>query len=103
MSDCKILTPEILATLSDDQIIEIRTQLETELKKRLTKRRSEAKRKIVELAQSHNIKLDELAGQEKIYQNPNNPWEKWNGKGRKPKWVKTALEEVKTLSDLEVT
>lgn len=98
------LTVENLATMTDEQLTELRSGIDAELKKRTAKQRQEAKRKIVELAQSHGIKLEELVGQEKIYRNPDNPWgETWNGKGRKPKWVITALESGKTLADLEAS
>lgn len=104
MAATQNLTVENLANLTDEQLTELRAGIDAELKKRTAKQRQEAKRKIVELAQSHGIKLEELAGQEKIYRNPDNPWgETWNGKGRKPKWVIAALESGKTLADLEAS
>lgn len=98
------LTAENLSNLSDEQLAGLRASIDAELKKRTAKQRQEAKRKIIELAQSHGIKLEELVGQEKVFRNPNNPWdEPWNGKGRKPKWVIAALKSGKTLADLEAT
>ncbi len=36
------------------------------------------------------------------YHNPDNPSETWTGRGRKPEWVKTALEAGKTLAEMEI-
>ena len=37
------------------------------------------------------------------YQNPDNPGEKWSGRGRKPKWVEEKLAQGRALSDLAVS
>ena len=92
-----------LQDMTDEQLKEQRQAIDAELQKRLAKQKSDAKRQIVELAKSHNINLGELVGKEKLYQNPENPWEKWSGKGRKPKWVTDALAAGKTLDDLAAT
>lgn len=89
-----------LQDMTDEQLKEQRQQIDAELQKRLAKQKSDAKRQIVELAKNHNINLGELAGKEKVYKNPENPWETWSGKGRKPKWVTDALAAGKTLDDL---
>lgn len=36
------------------------------------------------------------------YQNPNNPDEKWTGRGRKPVWVKTAEESGVSLTSMAI-
>lgn len=36
------------------------------------------------------------------YVNPNDPTQTWTGRGRKPGWVKAALESGKTMNDLEI-
>ena len=36
------------------------------------------------------------------YHNPDNPSDTWTGRGRKPMWVKTALEAGKKLAELEI-
>ena len=36
------------------------------------------------------------------YQNPDNPSEKWSGRGRKPKWVEEKLAQGRELSDLAI-
>lgn len=37
------------------------------------------------------------------FQNPENPEERWHGRGRRPEWVKVALAAGKTLDELRVT
>lgn len=86
--------------MTDDELKEQRQAIDAELQKRLAKQKTDAKRQIVELAKSHNINLGELAGKSKVYKNPENPWEEWSGRGRKPKWVTDALAAGKTLDDL---
>lgn len=48
-----------------------------------------------------NIKATRRSATPK-FANPNNPSEKWSGRGRQPKWVNAAIAEGKTLSDLEI-
>ena len=36
------------------------------------------------------------------YANPDNPSQTWTGRGRKPAWVKTALEAGKSIDDLTI-
>jgi DNA-binding protein H-NS len=36
------------------------------------------------------------------YQNPDNPSEKWSGRGRQPKWVQMALAHNRKLEDLAI-
>ena len=36
------------------------------------------------------------------FQNPDNPSEKWSGRGRKPKWVEEKLAQGRELSDLAI-
>lgn len=89
-----------LHDMSLEDLKELRQAVDEEIKKRATKEKAEAQRQIVEIAKSHNINLADLAGREKVYKNPSNPWETWSGKGRKPKWVTEALAAGKTLDDL---
>ncbi|HAZ7924890.1 TPA: H-NS histone family protein [Escherichia coli] len=35
--------------------------------------------------------------------NPDDQWETWNGRGRKPKWVKEWLAKGHSLEELEVS
>ena len=93
-------------TMSTEELQEARAVIDAELKKREAKTRAEAKRKILELAETNGIDLDVLAATAKgtkRYRNPDNQFETWSGKGRQPKWVKAHLAAGRALSDLEIT
>lgn len=36
------------------------------------------------------------------YENPDNPSQKWTGKGREPNWLKKLIEDGKSLEELEI-
>lgn len=36
------------------------------------------------------------------YANPDNPDQTWTGRGRRPEWIKTALEAGKSIDDLAI-
>lgn len=93
-------------TMSTEELQEARAVIDAELKKREAKTRAEAKRKILELAETNGIDLDVLAATAKgtkRYRNPDNQFETWSGKGRQPKWIKAHLAAGRALSDLEIT
>lgn len=88
--------------MSDDDLKELCAKINSELKKREAKQKTAARRRIVEIAKSHDIDLSELASQERQYRNPDDQWQTWNGKGRKPKWVKDWLDKGGSLDELEI-
>ncbi|MCZ2328775.1 H-NS histone family protein [Bartonella sp. F02] len=94
MSDLKNMNP--------DELREMRAKIDAELRKRQLKEKKEAQRKILEIANTHGIDIADLVGKERYYRNPDNQWELWNGRGRKPKWVKEWLENGYWLEELEV-
>lgn len=92
-----------LTTMTVEELIEFRRSIDAEIEGRLAKKREEAKRQIVEIARENFISsgdLEKMIASTKVYRNPDNPWETWGGKGRKPKWVKKALDAGKKLDDL---
>lgn len=93
-------------TMSTEELQEARAVIDAELKKREAKTRAEARKKIIELAESNEIDLEILAASakgHKRYRNPDNQFETWSGKGRQPRWVKEHLAAGRPLSDLEIT
>jgi DNA-binding protein H-NS len=92
-----------LKTLSLDQLRSLQNRIETEIRKREAKERLEARRQILEIAGKHEINLADLAHRERHYRNPDNPWQFWNGRGRKPKWVNAWLATGRKLEDLETS
>ncbi|WP_332065806.1 H-NS histone family protein [Bartonella sp. CB189] len=85
------------------ELQEMRAQIDVELKKRQAKEKQHARQKILEIANAHGIDIADLVSKERCYRNPNNQWELWNGRGRKPKWIKEWLESGYSLEELEVS
>ncbi|EBC1886529.1 H-NS histone family protein [Salmonella enterica] len=92
-----------LKSMSADELRALRAQIDAELKKREAREKQEARKKILEIANAHGINIAELATKERQYRNPDNQWETWNGRGRKPKWVKDWLAQGRPLDELEVS
>ncbi|ECT3230440.1 H-NS histone family protein [Salmonella enterica subsp. enterica serovar Heidelberg] len=92
-----------LKSMSSDDLRTLRSQIDAELKKREAREKQEARKKILEIANTHGINIADLAGKERQYRNPANQWETWNGRGRKPRWVKEWLEKGHSLEELEVS
>lgn len=89
--------------MSDEQLKEARAKLDEELKRRAAVKRAEARRKILELAAEHGIDAAELISkgdQKGAYCNPDNPWQTWSGRGRKPGWVQKWLDAGNSLDKL---
>lgn len=107
-----------MSTLDYDQfdratLLKIMDEIPVELKKRDKVMRQELKSKMQKLAEEAGYSLDEIlaGGKAKTptkkaapkYENPDDPSTTWTGRGRKPLWVVAALEEGKTLEDLEIS
>ncbi|WP_019222920.1 H-NS family nucleoid-associated regulatory protein [Bartonella rattaustraliani] len=92
-----------LKNMNLDELQEMRIQIDAELRKRQEREKQDARRKILEIANTYGIDIADLVSKERHYRNPNDPWELWNGRGRRPKWIKEWLENGYTLEELEVT
>lgn len=103
MNDRKDISPDTLKAMSPDELRELKSLIDAELKKREAKEKQEARRRILEIANTHGINIADLASKEHQYRNPDNQWEVWNGRGRKPRWVKEWLAKGKKLEELEVS
>lgn len=96
-----------LQNATTDSLKEWRQAIDSELRKRESRERAEARKKIKELAEAHGIDLASLApaGNGKPapkYRNPNDQFKTWSGVGRKPKWVEQWLAAGKPLEDLAI-
>jgi DNA-binding protein H-NS len=89
-----------LRTLSIADLRRLQSRIEAELKRREARERLSAQRKILAIASRHEINLADLAHTERQYRNPDNQWQFWNGRGRKPKWVQRWLANGGHLEDL---
>lgn len=75
---------------------------------------SKALKEVHDVAKSHGLTLEDViahfSGSKKKaktkavakYRNPENPTQTWSGRGRKPNWVNEALQNGKSIDDLEI-
>lgn len=94
-------SPHDFAKLSDEELQELRTHIEAEIRKRESRQKREARKQIIELAVQHGIDLGSLADNSVKYRDPDNQFNTWSGRGRKPEWVRQALEKGLKLDDLK--
>ncbi|MDD2859586.1 MAG: H-NS histone family protein [Acidiphilium sp.] len=94
--------------MTDEELAELRQRIDAEGRKREAKRRRETKKQIVDLARREGIDLASLASsagqttEQTKYRDPENQFNVWSGRGRKPEWVKQALARGLKLDDLKV-
>jgi len=81
------LKPFDFSLFSDNQLIDLESQVRAEIKRRR------------ELARSYR-ELSEKGGP--VYRNPSNSAETWSGRGRQPKWVREALARGARFEDLAI-
>lgn len=91
-----------LKKMATDELKSLQKKITMELQRREKDARNAAKRKIFEIANSHNIDLNTLRIKDKQYRSPDDQWKVWNGKGRKPKWIVEWMAKHGSLEDLEV-
>jgi DNA-binding protein H-NS len=82
----------------------------------INNKKEERKRELLEemekIAEREGLTLKEVmrAGQKRKrrqppkqkYRNPDKPSQTWSGRGKKPAWVEKALEQGKSLKDLQI-
>ncbi len=75
------------------------------------RQREEARALLEKQAREMGFKLEELAvpasrrkgrASPARYRHPENPTLTWTGRGRRPNWITAALEEGRTLEDMQV-
>lgn len=98
---------EIVSNLSYDELQEVVKLANASIKKLEKNRKKEGLAKIQSLMAEYDLCTDDLSGKatKKVaakYRNPENEAEEWTGRGRKPVWVLEALDNGKTLEDLEI-
>lgn len=99
-------------TFTFQELLQLKVELEVELKKREQEEKAAARKKILEIARTFNFDLDELFTAPKVgagaprrvvepkYFNPKDPEQTWTGRGRSPVWVQDFLTTGGTLEDL---
>ncbi|TDR77878.1 H-NS family nucleoid-associated regulatory protein [Paludibacterium purpuratum] len=91
-------------------LLNLKAQVETEIKAREHEEKAKAKKQIMELAKAHGLTIEEVLGKsggvrkpvEAKYRHPQHPEMTWTGRGRKPVWVQELLSAGKTLQDLAI-
>lgn len=101
-----------LATLSYTELLALRTQVEAKLKERDAEEKAAAKRQILEIAKASGLSLEDILGKSAggatrkpvaaKYQHPSDPSLTWTGRGRKPMWVQTMLDEGHSLDSMAI-
>lgn len=95
-----------------EQLKELRAEIDKAIAGFDDRKRKAALAEIAEAARRHGFNLTDLVGrsgnrQKKAdraarYANPANRDETWSGLGRRPQWVKAALDAGQSLDDLAV-
>lgn len=101
-----------LNDMTIEQLRELRKNVDQAITSYETRTRQAALNAVEEVAREHGFKLAELVGGTKAghkragaaadirYANPDNPDETWSGRGRRPAWIKAALDAGRSLDDL---
>ncbi|WP_305038198.1 H-NS histone family protein [Caballeronia sp. TF1N1] len=95
-----------IETMSDEQLTQMRELVETETRKRASRRARDARKQIVELAHQHNIDLSTLAGKAEEgpkYRDPANQFNTWSGRGRKPDWLRKYVAEGRDIEEFRIS
>lgn len=100
-----------LTELSLKELKKLQKDVETAVENYSERKRQEALAELEAVAREKGFTLAELTGTSAKkkskpivakYVNPNDPSQKWSGRGRKPRWVTELLGAGKKLSDFEI-
>lgn len=98
-----------ISNLTPAQLEELMQQAATRKAEIAKQHREDARKALIQHAKDLGYTIDELfniAGSKKRggakFRNPANPAETWVGRGKRPDWLKAALEAGKTLEELKV-
>ena len=105
-----------LNKLSLTELKKVITKAEALIKKKQGAEAKALRRQITKLANKSGMTVEEVFGMKSTgktaakkrtkvapkYQNPQDPKQKWTGRGRQPKWVVEAIASGKELDDLAI-
>lgn len=105
--------PEInLTEFSVPELHQLSKDINKEIERRQVEDRRNVSSQMKQLASSIGMTVEEILGLEMAkksktqgqpkYQNPENPQQTWTGRGKRPNWMKEALEKGKTLEELGI-
>ncbi len=114
--DQKRVLAEKLDSLELEELRDLRGNVDRTISHLESRKRQEALSAAEQIAREHGFRLADLVSDRPsgkagksgqggsvlpaAYVNPENPDETWSGRGRRPGWVKAALEAGRTLEDL---
>ncbi|MXR36643.1 H-NS histone family protein [Craterilacuibacter sinensis] len=99
-----------IETLSYPELLQLKSDVESEIAKREQEEKSKARKQILEIARTYGLSVEEVLSKsvsvrkpvEAKYCHPEHPDMTWTGRGRKPVWVVELLAAGKTLADLAI-
>lgn len=97
-----------LDTLSKEELLQLKNDVDKALKTLDTRRKAEAKKAAETIAKEYGYSLNDLIKEAGVtkgvarYANPEDPSQTWTGRGRKPGWVIAAIQAGKNMEDLEI-
>lgn len=99
-----------LDSLSRDELLTLKQDVDRALATLDDRKKAEARAAAEKAAREHGFNLDDLLSAQKKsgkknppkYRNPEDPRQTWSGRGRQPGWVKSALEEGRSLDEFAI-
>ncbi len=96
-----------LEALSKDELKQLKSDVDKALKTIDARRKADAKKAAEQAAKEYGFSLDDLLGGKggkgvPKYRNPADPSQTWTGRGRKPNWVLSAIEEGRDIDELKI-
>jgi DNA-binding protein H-NS len=101
--------------LSLKDLVDLETKVQKAIAAARDRERSELKKKVADLAETHGFSVAELFGGVRgrgaakgksvgvaKYANPENKADTWTGRGRKPNWLVERLKKGSKLSDFAI-
>lgn len=103
-----------LSTFDFADLLQLRTDVDAEIRRRESEEKAKAAKQVLELIRTHGLDIEDLATKsakigttavarkpvEAKYRHPADASLSWTGRGRKPLWVVSWLDEGKSLEDL---
>ena len=96
------------------ELQELSKDIDKEIQQRQVEEKKRVSTQMKELAASVGMTVEEILGLDMArktrtkprapakYRNPENPEQTWSGRGKKPAWIREALEQNRSLEEFEI-
>ena len=103
-----------LATVEYSALLQLKNDVDAEVRRREVEEKAKAKKQILEIAKAYGFSVEDVLGGKALpsttgrkpvevkYRHPNDESLTWTGRGRKPLWVVALLESGLDLDALRV-